>query len=193
MKTYILTAGVMLALSACAFAGHSTLDEIRALEAEKRASDSIETARQKEALPQASAPVSRLHRLTDGRTVNLADWTVVLFMQSTCPYSQKFDPVLKGFSQRTGLPVFPFSMDGRGDITFTDVVPATPDVLLEYFQSGIPLATPTTFLTNVHTMETYPLLQQQADEITLASRLDEVLRLALDRRAQANTNGSTLK
>jgi len=181
MKTHILTAGVMLALSACACAGHSTLDEIRALEAAKTTEYAVSPQTTQ---PAEIRPKILPHRLTDGRTVNLADWTVVLFMQSTCPYSQKFDPVMKGFSQRTGLPVFPFSMDGRGDITFTDVVPATPDVLLEYFQSGIPLATPTTFLTNVHTMETYPLLQQQADEITLASRLDEVLRLALDRRAQ---------
>ncbi|RXJ10744.1 type-F conjugative transfer system pilin assembly thiol-disulfide isomerase TrbB [Lelliottia nimipressuralis] len=178
MNAKILIAGSLLVASACAFAG-STVDEIRALDAAKAAAKAARDAA--DAQPGTSAPEAIPHRLSDGRTVNLADWTVVLFMQSSCEYSQKFDPVLKGFSDRTGLPVFPFSMDGKGDMTFPNVLSATPDVILEYFQTGLPLATPTTFLTNVHTMETYPLLQQYADEMTFASRLDEVFRLALDR------------
>lgn len=188
MKTKLLIAGSLLAVSACSFAGQSTIDEIRALDAAKAAARAAHDAA--DAQPVTSAPKTIPHRLSDGRTVNLADWTVVLFMQSSCEYSQKFDPVLKGFSDRTGLPVFPFSMDGKGDMTFPNVLAATPDVILEYFQSGLPLATPTTFLTNVHTMETYPLLQQFADEMTFASRLDEVFRLALDRQHQPVQAGS---
>ncbi|MDZ7324877.1 type-F conjugative transfer system pilin assembly thiol-disulfide isomerase TrbB [Kosakonia sacchari] len=180
MKTTLLIAGSLLAVSACSFAGQSTIDEIRALdEAKAAARRSPEIAADN---PVKAVPKAIPHRLSDGRTVNLADWTVVLFMQSSCEYSQKFDPVLKAFSERSGLPVFPFSMDGKGDLTFPNVLPATPDVLVEYFQVGLPLATPTTFLTNVHTMETYPLLQQFADEMAFATRLDEVFRIALDRK-----------
>lgn len=186
MKIYPLIAGCLLAVSACTFA--STLDDIRALDAAKAAAKASPGGVAGAA--QTPTPKEIPLRLSDGRTVNLADWTVVLFMQSTCQYSQKFDPVLKAFSERTGLAVFPFSMDGKGDITFSHVLPATPDVIMEYFQTGIPLATPTTFLTNVHTMETYPLLQQYADEITLASRLDEVFRIALDRSQQPPQAGS---
>ncbi|AVZ00372.1 type-F conjugative transfer system pilin assembly thiol-disulfide isomerase TrbB (plasmid) [Lelliottia sp. WB101] len=185
MNAKILIAGTLLAVSACSFAGQSTIDEIRALDAAKAAARAARDSA--DAQPVTSAPKTIPHRLSDGRTVNLADWTVVLFMQSSCEYSQKFDPVLKGFSDRTGLPVFPFSMDGKGDMAFTNVLAATPDVILEYFQSGLPLATPTTFLTNVHTMETYPLLQQFADEMTFASRLDEVFRLALDRHKPSSS------
>ncbi|SUG44870.1 IncF plasmid conjugative transfer pilusassembly protein TraH [Salmonella enterica subsp. arizonae] len=61
--------------------------------------------------------------------------------------------MLKAFSQKTGFDVFPISLDGKGDAEFPDVLPATPDVMVEYFQSGLPVATPTTFLTNVNTME----------------------------------------
>lgn len=186
MKTKLLIAGSLLAVSACAFAD-STIDVIRALDDAKAAARAaLPEAKQAEKAQAKAIP----YRLSDGRTVNLADWTVVLFMQSSCEYSQKFDPVLKAFSGRTGLPVFPFSMDGRGDLTFPDVLPATPDVLVEYFQVGLPLATPTTFLTNVHTMETWPLLQQYADEMAFATRLDEVFRIALDRQKQPATTGS---
>jgi type-F conjugative transfer system pilin assembly thiol-disulfide isomerase TrbB len=187
MKTKLLIAGSLLAASACAFAG-STIDEIRALDAAKAAVKAATEAAA--AQPVKANPQAIPHRLSDGRTVNLADWTVVLFMQSTCEYSQKFDPVLKAFSERSGLPVFPFSMDGKGDLTFPNVLTATPDVILEYFQTGLPLATPTTFLTNVHTMETYPLLQQFADDMTFATRLDEVFRIALDSQKQPTKAGS---
>lgn len=186
MKAKLLIAGSLLAVSACPLA--STFDDIRALDEAKAAAKSAPGEVADETVEPAPKVIP--HRLSDGRIVNLADWTVVLFMQSTCEYSQKFDPVLKAFSERSGLPVFPFSMDGKGDITFNHVLPATPDVIMEYFQTGIPLATPTTFLTNVHTMETYPLLQQFADEITLASRLDEVFRVALDRSRQPVQAGS---
>ncbi|MCK7310568.1 type-F conjugative transfer system pilin assembly thiol-disulfide isomerase TrbB [Enterobacter quasiroggenkampii] len=190
MKTTLLIAGSLLAASACAFAG-STIDEIRALDEAKAAARHAPEAAVDN--PVKTVPKTIPHRLSDGRTVNLSDWTVVLFMQSSCEYSQRFDPVLKAFSARSGLPVFAFSMDGKGDLTFPNVLPATPDVLVEYFQVGLPLATPTTFLTNVHTMETYPLLQQYADEMTFATRLDEVLRIALDKKNQSAKKGGNLR
>lgn len=45
------------------------------------------------------------------------------------------------------------------------------------------LATPTTFLTNVNTMETWPLLQGAAEAGEVRKRLDDVFRMALDRQA----------
>ncbi|MDZ7320024.1 type-F conjugative transfer system pilin assembly thiol-disulfide isomerase TrbB [Kosakonia sacchari] len=171
-------------LSACLQAG--TLDDIRALEARK--TGHIAPAMDPATLPgattgptaQGATPV--WFTLSDGRKVNLRDWKVVLFMQSTCQYCRQFAPVLKTFSQQTGLDVFPVSLDGKGDAEFPDVLPATPDVMVEYFQSGLPVATPTTFLTNVNTMETWPLLQGAAGSGEFRTRLDEVLRMAQDRQ-----------
>jgi len=186
LRTAILMAAI---LSGCLHAG--TLDDIRALEAGK-------TNRSAPAMDALSLPENRAtpttdraaqdtspvwYTLSDGRKVNLQDWKVVLFMQSTCQYCRQFAPVLKSFSQQTGLDVFPISLDGKGDAEFPDVLPATPDVMVEYFQSGLPVATPTTFLTNVNTMETWPLLQGAAEAGEFRARLDEILRMALDRQA----------
>ncbi|MDX8633887.1 type-F conjugative transfer system pilin assembly thiol-disulfide isomerase TrbB [Salmonella enterica] len=175
-------------LSGCLQAG--TLDDIRALEAAKTgrsapAMDALSlpengAATTTDRAAQNTSPV--WYSLSDGRKVNLQDWKVVLFMQSTCQYCRQFAPVLKAFSQQTGLDVFPISLDGKGDAEFPDVLPATPDVMVEYFQSGLPVATPTTFLTNVNTMETWPLLQGAAGAGEFRARLDEVLRMALDRQ-----------
>ncbi|EAY3776302.1 type-F conjugative transfer system pilin assembly thiol-disulfide isomerase TrbB [Salmonella enterica] len=187
LRTAILMAAI---LSGCLQAG--TLDDIRALEAGKTgrsapAMDSLSlpengTATTTDRAVQNTSAV--WYTLSDGRKVNLQDWKVVLFMQSTCPYCRQFAPVLKAFSQQTGLDVFPISLDGKGDAEFPDVLPATPDVMVEYFQSGLPVATPTTFLTNVNTMETWPLLQGAAETGEFRSRLDEVLRMALDRQSE---------
>ncbi|EAV3699643.1 type-F conjugative transfer system pilin assembly thiol-disulfide isomerase TrbB [Salmonella enterica] len=186
LRTAILMAAI---LSGCLQAG--TLDDIRALEAGKTgrsapAMDSLSlpengTATTTDRAVQNTSPV--WYTLSDGRQVNLQDWKVVLFMQSTCPYCRQFAPVLKTLSQQTGLSIFPVSLDGKGDAEFPDVLPATPDVMVEYFQSGLPVATPTTFLTNVNTMETWPLLQGAAAAGEFRSRLDEVLRMALDRQS----------
>ncbi|ELH9297309.1 type-F conjugative transfer system pilin assembly thiol-disulfide isomerase TrbB [Salmonella enterica] len=186
LKTAILMAAMLSGLTQA-----GTLDDIRALEATKtgRTAPALDGL----ALPktpttttvdrpvQDTAPVWL--PLSDGRQVNVQDWKVVLFMQSTCQYCRQFAPVLKSLSQQTGLSVFPVSLDGRGDAEFPDVLPATPDVMVEYFQSGVPVATPTTFLTNVNTMETWPLLQGAAGAGEFSRRLDEVLRMALDRQA----------
>ncbi|EGU3705140.1 type-F conjugative transfer system pilin assembly thiol-disulfide isomerase TrbB [Salmonella enterica] len=188
--TVLRTAILMVAmLSGCLQAG--TLDDIRALEAAKTgrsapAMDALSlpengAATTTDRAAQNTSPV--WYSLNDGRKVNLQDWKVVLFMQSTCQYCRQFAPVLKAFSRQTGLDVFPVSLDGKGDAEFPDVLPATPDVMVEYFQSGLPVATPTTFLTNVNTMETWPLLQGAAGAGEFRARLDEVLRMALDRQA----------
>ncbi|EHX1220085.1 TPA: type-F conjugative transfer system pilin assembly thiol-disulfide isomerase TrbB [Escherichia coli] len=185
LRTAILMAAM---LSGCLQAG--TLDDIRALEAGKngRSAPALDGVR----LPESNTPPSPglsektspvWYPLSDGRRVDLQDWKLVLFMQSTCQYCRQFAPVLKSLSQQSGLSVFPVSLDRKGDAEFPDVLPATPDVMVEFFQSGVPVATPTTFLTNVNTMETWPLLQGAAEAGEVRKRLDDVFRMALDRQA----------
>lgn len=185
LRTAILMAAM---LSGSLLAG--TLDDIRALEAGKngRSAPALDGLRLPESNTQSSPGLSEKtlpvwYPLSDGRRVNLSDWKLVLFMQSTCQYCRQFAPVLKSLSQQTGLSVFPVSLDGKGDAEFPDVLPATPDVMVEFFQSGVPVATPTTFLTNINTMETWPLLQGAVGDGEFRSRLNDVLRMALDRQA----------
>ncbi|EHD0027556.1 type-F conjugative transfer system pilin assembly thiol-disulfide isomerase TrbB [Salmonella enterica subsp. houtenae serovar 50:g,z51:-] len=123
---------------------------------------------------QKVTPVPRWFRLSNGRQVNLADWKVVLFMQGHCPYCRRFDPVLKQLAQQYGLSVFPYTLDGRGDPAFPEALPAPPDVMQAFFPD-IPVATPTTFLVNVNTLEALPLLQGSAGADRFMARVDTVL------------------
>ncbi|SMG59855.1 type-F conjugative transfer system pilin assembly thiol-disulfide isomerase TrbB [Cedecea sp. NFIX57] len=122
----------------------------------------------------APAPVPRWFTLSNGQRVNLADWKVVLFMQGHCPYCHAFDPLLKNISQQTGLSVFAYTLDGQGDTSYPAALPA-PDAVMRTFFPGLPVATPTTFLVNVNTLDAWPLLQGASDEKTFLARLDTVL------------------
>lgn len=160
-------------ISVCA----STWDDIAAIEAEKIQNKSAEKSRQK---PVNVEKTARWFQLSDGRKVNLNNWTIVLFMQSTCSYCHQFDPILRQLSEESGLSVFAYSLDGQGDAAYPDALPVPPEVMVEYFQSGIPIATPTTFLTNINTNTAFPLLQGAADKQLVITRMDEVLKVALD-------------
>ena len=121
-------------------------------------------------------PASRWFRLSNGRQVNLADWKVVLFMQGHCPYCHQFDPVLKQLAQQYGFSVFPYTLDGQGDTAFPEALPVPPDVMQTFFPN-IPVATPTTFLVNVNTLEALPLLQGATDAAGFMARMDTVLQM----------------
>ena len=121
-------------------------------------------------------PAPRWFRLSNGRQVNLADWKVVLFMQGRCPYCHQFDPVLKQLAQQYGFSVFPYTLDGQGDTAFPEALPVPPDVMQTFFPN-IPVATPTTFLVNVNTLEALPLLQGATDAASFMARMDTVLQI----------------
>lgn len=170
-----ITTACLTALLLSAGAQASTWDDIRAIEAGK-------------GNPSTSAPVepakhavkpARWSTLSNGQRVNLNDWKMVVFMQSTCAYCHRFDPMLKAFSEESGLSVTAFSLDARGDAAFPDALQATPEVMVQFFTPGMPVATPTTFLVNVHSLATFPLLQGAVDKPALASRLDEVFQVAM--------------
>lgn len=114
--------------------------------------------------------------LSNGQQVNLAEWKVVLFMQGHCPYCHQFDPVLKSLSGRVGFGVMVYTIDGQGDAAFPDALPAPPEVMKTFFPN-LPVATPTTFLVNVNTLEALPLLQGATDEQGFMARMDTVLQM----------------
>ena len=160
--------GVLTVMSVPAQARPSVTDEIRALEQHKHA-------------PAIKPAPARTLRLSNGQTVNAAHWNIVLFMASDCSYCKRFDPVLRQVSEETGVGVFPYTLNGEADASFPHAVPAPPTVVAAFFAQGLPIATPTTFLVNVDTMDTFPLLQGDATAQQLQDRLDTVLIEALKR------------
>lgn len=84
--------------------------------------------------------------------------------------------ILKQLAQQYGFSVFPYTLDGQGDTAFPEALPVPPDVMQTFFPN-IPVATPTTFLVNVNTLEALPLLQGATDAAGFMARMDTVLQM----------------
>lgn len=161
-------------------------EEIMALEAAKSASPSEPAASTAPVLAEP-APAS-LMQLQDGRKANMKDYAVVLFMQAHCEYSAKFDPLLKGWSDEHGVRVYPYTLDGGGDVSYpTPMVPRKTDPnspiadeIVTFFGNGLPIATPTAFMVNVNTLKAYPLTQGVMDIPVLESRMASLIQADMD-------------
>ncbi|HGJ5864316.1 MAG TPA: type-F conjugative transfer system pilin assembly thiol-disulfide isomerase TrbB [Arsenophonus nasoniae] len=163
MKTNLTIASILSLLVIGGATQASVKDEIKALYQAKGINTSVSST--------AAAAPEKIVRLKNGRAVNAAEWKIVLFMQGNCGYCQQFDPVLKALSQKTGIKVFPYTLDGRGDMSFPSVIPATQEVVKTFFEQ-LPVVTPSTFLINVNSLKTVPILQGATDESRFMRQLD---------------------
>lgn len=174
----------MLFLPVLSYAG--AREELMAMEAAKVGSPvTIATA---PADPQpAMQPVS-LMALPDGRRANMKDYAIVLFMQSHCQYSAKFDPQIKSWADQHNIRVYPYTLDGGGDSAYpvpmiprkTDPASPLADEIITFFGNGLPIATPTAFAVNVNTLKAYPLTQGVMDISALESRWASLVQADMD-------------
>lgn len=171
---------VLLCLLGTMTANASVLEEIEALEAHKGGMV-IEQPTVQPALPEPVAPTipaARPYRLPNGKVVDLNDYTLVLFMQSQCPYCHQFDPQFALLSAQMGFKVFPYTLDGQGDMAFPNAIPAPPEVVQTFFGGGLQVLTPSVFLVEVNTLKTYPLLQGLTDMQDVVNRIHSNLMIA---------------
>jgi type-F conjugative transfer system pilin assembly thiol-disulfide isomerase TrbB len=159
----------------------STREDIAAMDAAK-------TAHAVPATSAASTATPNLMALPDGRRVNMKDYAVVVFMQAHCQYSAKFDPTLKGWADQHGIRVYPYTLDGGGDVSFPvpliprKINPVSPlaDEIMTFFGNGLPIATPTAFVVNVNTLKAYPLTQGVMEVPALESRYASLIQADID-------------
>jgi len=167
----------------------STIDDIARLEQAKAGADADAqpaSQPQKEASaadataaqPQTSAAKPVWYHLSDGRRVDVGHWQIVHFVRSDCPYCHRFNPTLKSVSEQTGIGVFVYSFDGKGDAVFPKVMPVNDGILKDFF-AELPQATPTDFIINTQSLVTIPLSQGEMSEEALKQRLDESFALAV--------------
>ncbi|AGN88318.1 F-type conjugal transfer protein TrbB [Enterobacter sp. R4-368] len=159
-------------------------EEIAAIDAAKSTQSQPGTGTVKQ--PATAAPV--MMQLPDGRRADMADYAVVVFMQSHCQYSARFDPDLKRWADEHRIRVYPYTLDGGGDASFpvpliprkTDPASPLADEIMTFFGNGLPIATPTAFMVNVHTLKAYPLTQGVMDITTLENRYASLIQADMD-------------
>lgn len=182
----IKTGLTALLLSLPLLANAGAREELMALEATKTTS-TADAATITTSTPAVPAPGS-LMLLPDGRRANMKEYAVVLFMQAHCQYSAKFDPLLKGWADEHAIRVYPYTLDGGGDVSYptpmiprkTDLKSPIADEIVTFFGNGLPIATPTAFMVNVNTLKAYPLTQGVMDIPALESRMASLIQADMD-------------
>lgn len=172
----------VLLLVAPVMASASTIDEIARMEQAKGGTDApAEVPVQKETPVPSEQPASVRpvwYHLSDGRSLDVGHWQIVHFVRSDCPYCHRFNPTLKSVSEQTGIGIFVYSFDGKGDAVFPKVMPVNDGILKDFF-AELPQATPTDFIINTQSLVTIPLSQGEMSEEALKQRLDESFALAV--------------
>jgi type-F conjugative transfer system pilin assembly thiol-disulfide isomerase TrbB len=171
-----------LLMLAPVMASASTIDDIARLEQAKGGTDApAEVQPQKDTPVPSEQPASARpvwYHLSDGRRLDVGHWQIVHFVRSDCPYCHRFNPTLKSVSEQTGIGIFVYSFDGKGDAVFPKVMPVNDGILKDFF-AELPQATPTDFIINTQSLVTIPLSQGEMSEEALKQRLDESFALAV--------------
>lgn len=156
---YLLSIVIFLFLSHPIFAKENRIiDQIR----------SIEKSKYEETIK--NEPEANLLMLSNGGSVDLNQWLLVTFINSTCSHCQKFDPILKKVSDDMKINTFIFSFDGLGDSSFPNVYPVTDEIVASFYRD-LPVATPTVFLVNINDLRAAAISQGEMPEIAFKNQI----------------------
>lgn|SRR3989338_5034464 len=101
-------------------------------------------------------------------------YALILFYLHSCPHCQRFDPIVKKFSEDHRIPVLPYTLDGESLPSFPNSVSPSNAEILKFFQTQNPVV-PTLFLMDQKTHRIYPVLQGEATQTQLSQRLTQLI------------------
>lgn len=102
------------------------------------------------------------------------DYQFILFYRASCPHCQRFDPVLKEYSQNIGIKVMAFTLDGVSLSAFPNSIPVSHKILEQYFGNN-EILVPTLFLLNRENLHAYPVSVGELNYHELASRINNLV------------------
>lgn len=85
------------------------------------------------------------------------EYGLAFIFSSTCPYCHQFAPTLQAFAKQTGLPVYAFSVDGKGLAQYPQPLTATFDILTTFYEDAQNASYPALFLVNLNNRKHVPL------------------------------------
>lgn len=104
---------------------------------------------------------------------NINRFAFILFYLHSCPHCQRFDPILRDFSENNKIPVLAYTLDGQSLPSFPNSVNPTKTEVMKFFPTKSPVV-PTLFLMDQKTHRIYPVLQGEATEAQLSQRYSHV-------------------
>lgn len=93
------------------------------------------------------------------------------FYKSTCPYCQRFAPILKSFAERNGISIIPITMDGVS-------LPEFPNSKIDSGQANQfhVTMTPALFAVNPYTQKAFPVAYGLTSETELRDNIYKIMK-----------------
>ena len=104
---------------------------------------------------------------------NPARFAFILFYMSSCPHCQRFDPILRVFSEKNHVPVLAYTLDGKSLSSFPNSINPDQSEILKFFPNKNPVV-PTLFLIDEVNHKIYPVLQGEATMDQLSMRFSQL-------------------
>ena len=176
MKIMNLKALLILGLLGTTSYANHALDQMRHIEQQKhRLSEKSVSPEVKHSIQMVGQGTTRQNSITALQK----DYRFVLFYMSTCPHCQRFDPILKSFSDQYGIGVTAYTVNGQSLPSFPHSVKPSQKVLTSFFSNPSNAVVPALFIINVHNLHAYPVNYGEMSYQSLVVRMqhlrDEIL------------------
>lgn len=102
------------------------------------------------------------------------DYEFVFFYSTTCPHCMDFAPVLKLYSDNSGISVKAFVMDQGASSYFSNSVVISQEVVDQFFSKGAKVLVPILFILNKNNLHAYPVSSGALTYLELVSRMNDL-------------------
>ena len=99
----------------------------------------------------------------------------ILFYSTTCPHCLKFAPTLRQYSDKSGIPIQAFAVNGNKSHYFPNSIPLTQETIEQFFGKNASLALPSLFLLNKKNLHAYPVSQGALTYTELQLRMSKLI------------------
>ena len=103
------------------------------------------------------------------------DYEFIFFYSTTCPHCMDFAPVLKSYSDNSGISVKAFVMDQGSSLYFPNSIMISQEVVDQFFGKGTKVSVPILFILNKDNLHAYPVSSGALTYLELVSRMNDLV------------------
>ena len=102
------------------------------------------------------------------------DYEFIFFYSTTCLHCRDFTPILKAYSDNSGISVKAFVIGHEMSLYFSNSTLVSQKMVDQFFGKGAKISVPTLFILNKGNLHAYPVSNGALTYLELASRMNEL-------------------
>ena len=114
------------------------------------------------------------------------DYIFLLVYRASCPYCQKFTPVIHSFSEQTGIHIVGVPTTAKQLPEFEDSYPLTPELKQLLFSDGNQVRIPALFLVDLPKHRVFPVSYGYINAQQLQNRMNSLSQMIIQLNSRGN-------